>query len=385
MNTLQFCLALGTLLFWLFILLELYIGNRSLKFLSDFGGFPVSPRPRVSVIVPARNEERHLREALRSLLQQDYGNFEIIIVNDRSTDSTATILAEMEKLHPDLQVYTITELPPGWLGKNHALQFGAERAGGDILLFTDADVIMRPDTLSRAVAWLQENNIDHLCLMPGIRISGPLMGIFVMTFGIFFWLYALPWRAANPASRKHVGIGGFNMLRAGVYRAIGMHRPIALRPDDDMKLGKLVKIHGYRQRLLHAESHLAVEWYGSVRELIDGLMKNAFAGVEYSIAAVVLFTILQFTFSIWPLFALFMTTGWIQVFYLVTVLIMLTLCLDTVRMQRLRPWYCLGFPLGILMFVYIMWRAMVLNIRDDGITWRGTHYPLAQLKANRIP
>jgi len=381
---LLFCLALASLLLWLLTCLELFTGNRSLKFLKDIDRYCCSPLPRVSVIIPARNEERHLREALQSILQQDYGNIEFILVNDRSTDSTGAILAAMEKTHPNLQIHTITDLPPGWLGKNHALQFGAERAGGEILLFTDADVIMHPDTVSRAVACLQKESIDHLCVMPMIRTSGPLLGIFVMTFGIFFMLYALPWRAAKPDSRKHIGIGGFNMIRTAVYRAIGMHKPIALRPDDDMKLGKLVKLNGYRQRLLHGESHLTVEWYGSVRELVDGLMKNAFAGVEYSIAAVVLSTLMQMVFSIWPFFALFVTAGWLQFLNLVTVLIMLSLCVEMVRVQHLRPWYCIGFPFGILMLVYIMCRAMVLNIRHDGITWRGTHYSLKELKANKI-
>jgi hypothetical protein len=210
------------------------------------------------------------------------------------------------------------------------------------------------------------------------------MGIFIMTFAIFFWLYAMPWRAAKPDSTKHIGIGGFNMIRATVYRAIGMHQPIALRPDDDMKLGKLVKKNGYRQRLLHGQSHLSVEWYSSMRGLIDGLMKNAFAGVDYSVIAIVLFTLLQMTFSIWPFIALFVTGGWILIINIAIMLIMLALCVEIVRGQSLSPWYSLGFPLGILMFIYILWRAMILNIKNDGITWRGTHYSLAELKANKI-
>ena len=113
------------------------------------------------------------------MLQQDYGNLEFIIVNDRSTDNTGAILAQMEKKHPRLQVHTVTTLPPGWLGKNHALQYGAERATGEIVLFTDADVVMQPDTIARAVSYLYDNQIDHLCIMPNIRISGRLMGIFI--------------------------------------------------------------------------------------------------------------------------------------------------------------------------------------------------------------
>lgn len=373
-----------TLICWIAIGLELVLGNRKIGLLKDIPASHISPPPKVSIIIPARNEERNIREALQSVLKQDYPNLEFIIVNDRSTDNTGAILAQMEKEHPHLQVHTITELPAGWLGKNYALQYGAERAGGEILLFTDADVVMQPDTVSRAVSYLHNNQIDHLCIMPDIRISSHFMGIFIMTFGIFFWLYTLPWRAANPKSRKHIGIGGFNMIRTAVYRAIGMHQPIALRPDDDMKLGKLVKINGYHQRLLHGESHLCVEWYNSVRELIDGLMKNAFAGVDYSIMAIVLFTILQVTFSLWPVAALFVTNGWVLIANIAIVLIMLALWVETARGQSLSRWHGIGYPIGILMFIYILWRAMILNIRNDGIIWRGTHYSLAELKANKI-
>ena len=384
MDAFQFYLGLASLLLWLVIGLELFLGNRSIEFLKDIIPSRLSLLAKVSIIIPARNEERNIREALQSMLQQDYGNLEFIIVNDRSTDNTGAILAQMEKEHPRLQVHTVTTLPPGWLGKNHALQYGAERATGEIVLFTDADVVMQPDTIARAVSYLYDNQIDHLCIMPAIRISSRLMGIFIMTFGIFFSLYAMPWRAAKPDSTKYIGIGGFNMIRASVYRAIGMHQPIALRPDDDMKLGKLVKKNGYHQRLLHGESHLAVEWYSSVGELIEGLMKNAFAGVDYSVMAIVLFTVLQMTFSLWPFIALLVTQGWVLIVNISIVLSMLALCVVTGREQSLSRWYSIGLPLGILMFIYILWRAMILNIKNDGITWRGTHYALAALKANKI-
>ena len=384
MDVLLFYLALAAFVLWLGISLELVRGNRTIEFLKDIIPSRLSPRAKISIIIPARNEERKIRAALLSMLQQDHGNLEFILSNDRSTDNTGNILAELEKTDPRLHVYDITELPPGWLGKNHALQSGAAKATGEILLFTDADVVMQPDTVSRAVSYLCDRQLDHLCILPTIRISGRLMGIFIMTFGIFFSLYAMPWRAANPKSRKHIGIGAFNMIRADVYRAIGMHQPIALRPDDDMKLGKLVKKNGYSQRMLHGESHLAVEWYGSMRELIDGLMKNAFAGVDYSIAAIILATILQSMFIIWPFIALLVTDGWILLFNLAAVLTMLALCVYTEHIQHLSPWYSIGFPLGVLMFIYILWRAMILNIRNDGITWRGTHYSLAELKANKI-
>ncbi|MCI5159154.1 MAG: glycosyltransferase family 2 protein, partial [Candidatus Electrothrix sp. AUS1_2] len=121
--------------------------------------------PSVSVIIPACNEEQELETALTSVLSLDYPNLEIIVLDDRSTDATPQILDRMASQHPRLRVIHITELPAGWLGKNHALHLGAARATGEYLLFTDADVHYTPDTLRRAVARMETRTLDHLSLI----------------------------------------------------------------------------------------------------------------------------------------------------------------------------------------------------------------------------
>ena len=381
---LLFYLSAAVLVVWIILGLELIIGMRRINYLRDIPVATDTALPKISIIIPARNEERNIREALQSILQQDYPSLEFIIINDRSTDNTGTILNELAAADSRLTVYTITDLPPGWLGKNHALHYGAARAAGEIILFSDADVVMQPSAISRAVNYLQKNTLDHLTIAPVITVHHPVYGIFIMSFCIFFLLYTLPWRAAKPDNKKHIGVGAFNMVRADVYRAIGGHEPIALRPDDDLKLGKLIKINGYRQGFLHGTDLMMVEWYASIREMIHGLMKNAFAGVNYSIATIIGTTFLQLVLNVWPFIALFVTSGPAWLFSLLAVLIILVLGIDSSRPQKLNPWYCLGFPLGTLMFLYILWRAMILNLKDDGIYWRGTHYSLAKLKANKL-
>ncbi len=379
-----FYFSAAVLLIWIILGIELLIGMRRIQSLRDISPAEGSNLPKVSIIIPARNEERNIRAALQSILQQDYPQLEFIIINDRSTDNTGAILKELAAADARLNVVEITELPPGWLGKNHALHYGATRASGEIFLFTDADVIMQPSTLRRAINYLQDNQLDHLAIAPIITVHGHVYGIFIMTFCIFFSLYTLPWRAAKPGSKKHIGIGAFNMVRASVYRAIGGHEPIALRPDDDLKLGKLVKLRGYRQGFLQGTDLMNVEWYASIQEMIAGLMKNAFAGMDYSIAAIIASTIIQLTLNVWPFIALFVTSDTPWLFSLLAVIIILILGIDGGRPQQLKPWYCIGFPFGTLMFLYILWRAMILNLRDDGIYWRGTHYSLAELKSNKL-
>ena len=384
MEHLLFYLAIATLVFFVAFGIDLVAGNRSIRFLKDVPATGNAPGPKVSIIIPARNEERNIQEALRSVLSQDYKNTEIIVIDDRSTDQTAAILDRMAQADPRLRVVHVRELPPGWLGKNHALFYGAQKATGDLLLFTDADVVMHPSTVRKAVGYMVGNQLDHLTITPEVRMPGILLDVFVGAFTVFFSLYARPWKAKDPKSKRFIGIGGFNLVRAPVYRAVGTHRAIAMRPDDDLKLGKLIKHGGYRQELLFGRDTLHVEWYSSLREMIDGLMKNAFAGVNYSILAIVLSSIAQFLLNVWPFLGLFLTHGITRVLNAVVVLLIILICWDNARFHNSRRWYGIGFPISTLLFIYIMWRSMLMTLMNNGIRWRGTHYPLAELRANKI-
>ena len=377
-------LAVATLVCWVVIGIELSLGNRSNRFLKDLPA-PAAPLPcRVSIIIPARNEERNVEEALRSVLKQDYRELEVIVVDDRSTDRTAGILDRVASANPTIRVVHLKELPPGWLGKNHALYRGAQEASGELLLFTDADVVMESSAVSRAVGYLLERQLDHLAIAPDVKMPGVFLQIFVGAFGIFFSLYARPWKAKDPKSKWCIGIGAFNLVRTGVYRAVGMHQAIAMRPDDDIKLGKLIKKHGYRQEFLFGTQMMHVEWYASVRELVDGLTKNAFAGVDYRVSAIVGASIAEFFLNVWPFLGVFLTHGATWVINAVVVLVILALCRDTARFLTVVPWHGIGFPVATLLFIYIMWRSMLKALLHGGITWRGTHYRLAELKANKV-
>src|SRR6185295_10642022 len=165
MTTFLLALAAVTLLIHLATAVAIWRGTRSIRFLADQP--PLSgPLPRVSIVIPARNEERHVEEALQSVLALDYENLEIDVVDDRSTDHTGEILDRMAAANPRLRVVHIRELPPSWLGKNHALELGGRKAAGDYLLFTDADIVMEPTALRRAVGVMEAGGIDHLTVAP---------------------------------------------------------------------------------------------------------------------------------------------------------------------------------------------------------------------------
>lgn len=384
METFLLVLASLTALFLFATLAELVRGNRLLKSLREVAPWTGPHFPTVSVVIAARDEERNIEEALRSVLAQDWRPLEIVVIDDRSSDRTGPILDRMASEDSRLRIVHVTELPPGWLGKNHALQVGAEQASGELLLFTDADVVHDPTTIGRAVRYLLENRLDHLTVGPEIRVPGVGLRMLVAVFSIFFALFSKPWKARDPKSPRHIGVGAFNLVRAAAWRQAGTHRAIAMRPDDDLKLGKLLKKNGFRQDLAFGGGLVWVEWYRSVREMRDGLMKNAFAGVDYRLSVIVVSSVLLPLLFVWPYLGVFLTGGvtrWLNAF---SVLLLLILAWGNARLTHLPLWTALGVPWGALYFVYILWRSTILTYRQGGIRWRGTLYSLEELRANKV-
>lgn len=377
-------IAAFALLFWSSFALEMWLGYRRMWHLAQVPPLEPGVGPSVSIIVPACNEEKKIETAMHSLLKQDYHDYEIVAIDDRSTDRTGEILDRLALANPHLQVDHITQLPDEWLGKNHALHDGASRALGEWLLFTDADVVMEPGTLRRALAHAVGHKRDHLTLSPEVIMPGTLLKMFTATFVIFFSMFSRPWDAVKPKSRRFVGVGAFNLVRAEVYRAIGGHSRIAMRPDDDMKLGKIIKQGGYSQEALIGHGVVSVEWYSSLREVIHGLTKNMFSGVDYSIGVVVLSIKAMLTMFIWPFVAVCVTTSAVFWLNLGAVAIILALFAHVSPYAHGKWWHGVGFPVVCGVLLYIMARSTLLTLRSGGITWRGTFYPLDQLRRNAV-
>ncbi|MFO7908369.1 MAG: glycosyltransferase [Planctomycetota bacterium] len=377
-------LAAFTLVLVTWTCLRITIGNRRLGKLRDQDPAGIDRWPSVSVVVAARNEEENLQEALESLLRMDYDNYEVIVVDDRSVDRTADILEECSAEHSRLTVLHVGQLPAGWLGKNHAQWRGAQVAKAEYVLFTDADVTMNPETLRRAMAYVVRQRVDHLTMTPDAVMPSLILQAFVVLFLNLFALFTRPWNVANPKSSAFIGIGAFNLVRADVYQAVGTHEAIAMRPDDDVKLGKIIKRRGYRQRVVWGSDMISVPWYGSVRALVRGMEKNAFAGVDYRIGMVLAASLALGLFAIWPFIAVWLLDGPARYLYAFSVLVLLGRAWITAVELRQSCWCVPLVPVAAGMLIYIQWRAMVLLYVNNGIRWRDTHYSLSELKANRV-
>lgn len=375
-----FTLSLITFLLMLLLYGELIVGTRLIGSLDNCQASSGTYQPLVTVIVPARNEAPSIEQGLRALCNQTYEKLEVIVVNDRSTDRTAEVIAKVRKDHPLLTEITITVLPDGWLGKTNAMHVGAREAQGEFLIFTDADVCLEKTTISRAVHVVNKQRLDHLALVFQNSTKGRLLNALITDIGIGLLMLFKPWRVSVQKSRYFIGVGAFNMVRAATYHALGGHEKIRMQAVDDVFLGKMIKQHGFRQNCLLAYEYVSVPWYDSVDELISGLMKNVYAVFHYRLLWALGTAILVVLFFIAPLFLIFLTTGVTR--YLFILAIMIRIGVSGAGMLKA------GLPAGaiICLFItpfitiYIMLRAIWTTTRQGGITWRGNFYPLETLK-----
>src|SRR5580658_8986953 len=289
---------------------------------------PVSPagNPRVSIIVPARNEEETIEQALTALLALDYENYEVIVVNDRSTDRTGEIMEqvagnESQRPHPVAEratregqpVLTVihhNELPPGWLGKTHAMWVAANQATGDWLLFTDADVLFKPDSLRRALAYAESVPADHVVLFPRMIMKRPGEYMMIAFFQTMFMFGHRPWKVADPSTDDYMGVGAFNLVRRRVYDAVGTYAGLRMEVLDDMKLGKIVKKAGFAQRNVFGADLISIRWAKGAMGIVNNLTKNFFAVMSFQPWRLLLSAFALAFLNITPFLGIWFAHGW---------------------------------------------------------------------------
>jgi len=345
--------------------------------------------PSLIVIVPARNEAANIAATLQSLLNQDYSNLRIIAVDDRSTDRTGAIMDTLAAEHGEkLTALHVRELPSGWLGKTHAMALAARHALAihrpGYLLFTDADVVFHPEALRRSLAQAVSTEADHFVTFPTPIIKTPGEGMLLGYLQIMGLWATRPWRAANPrAKRDAVGIGAFNLLRTAAYEQLGGFDALCMEILEDLTLARSVKLAGLRQRVAIAPGMVSLHWASGTFGIVHVMTKNLFAVFRFRMPLVLL-TILWLTlFCIAPVAFLFLPETRIPAILIFAAIAGLYLLSS--RHSRISPWYAALFPLGGAVFIYSLLRSMFTTFRDGGVTWRGTFYPLADLRKDITP
>ncbi len=361
---------------------------------------PVLPggNPRVSIIVPARNEEETIEQCLRSLLALDYDNYEVIAVNDRSTDRTGAIIERVsqdphfwqnrpEVGHPDspvLRVVHHSELPAGWLGKTHAMWTGADQASGEWLLFTDADVMFKLDSLRRAVAYAESEPADHVVLFPRMIMKRPGEYMMIAFFQTMFMFGHRPWKVADPSTDDHMGVGAFNLVRKRVYKAVGTYQALRMEVLDDMKLGKVVKNSGFAQRNVFGGDLISIRWAHGAFGVVNNLTKNFFAVLSFQSWRTLVSAFGLAFLNYGPFLGLWLAHGWAQVPYAIALASLFLIYVGMSWRSAVPPYYFLLHPVSTTLFIYTLLRSMFLTLWNDGIVWRGTKYPLEELRKGMV-
>ena len=348
--------------------------------LEHFEALPDEELPGISVIIAARDEERVVEAALRSLLEVDYPDLEVVFVDDRSTDRTGEIAQALAHDHPRgerLKVLTCRELPSGWLGKMHALHLGARASSKQLILLTDADVVFEGDSLKRAASAQQVLKADHLAVAPLIETDGFWEPALVSFFLIMFVAKFRPSRVHRDP-KKFVGVGAFNMLTRQALERVEFLEPLRLQVIEDVHLGRLVKSRGMGQFCLLSGDRIRVRWVEGLRGVVKGLEKNSYAGLDYSLPFSLL-AIPLVALPFWLPVLLFLTghTGWATGYMLFCFLVG-TLIPENFELPK---WAGLTFPLSALVLAYTFARSVWITERQGGVVWRGTLYPLEELRA----
>lgn len=371
--------ALVVLLFWVIMCAYLLVRSQSIPYLKNIHLLQAYLLPTVDIIIAVRNEEAELENALTSVCHLQYPQYNVIVVNDRSTDATPAILQKLAQKYPFIKIITITHLPGGWLGKNHALYTGYKASSSDWILFTDADVLYQPFALNKAVYFALQHHMDHVTVLPQILSNAPLFSSVVNTFALMLEAKLRPWDAAKPTSKASIGVGAFNMVKRSAYEKAGTHQCISLRPDDDLKLGAIIKKHGFKQGVLYGNQELSLKWYNNLKEFIDGLMKNTFSVAHYNVfiaAGMALATLLVLVLPVpvlllsgFPYFIAALIILWSQVFV-------------SLFKKGLNGkwWQALFVPFAGAIMFYIIIRSAYKTLRQGGIYWRDSFYPLKELK-----
>ena len=355
---------------------------------------------RVSIIVPARNEEEDIEQSLTRLLELDYDNYEVIAVNDRSTDRTGEIMEKVAKNprplakrarrvgQPNasgfLRVIHHRELPAGWLGKTHAMWTATNEASGDWLLFTDADVLFKPDSLRRALAYAEAEHADHVVLFPQMIMKRPGESMMIAFFLTMFVFGHRPWKVADPKSRDHMGVGAFNLIRRSVYEAVGTYEALRMDVLDDMKLGKVVKNAGFAQRNVFGGDLISLRWAQGVRGVVDNLTKNFFAVLSFQWWRTVISAFGLAFLNLLPFLGVWLAHGWERLPYAVALASMFSIYVGMSWRSRVPAYYFLLHPVSTMLFIYTLLLSMCHALWNDGIIWRGTKYPLEELRKGMV-
>jgi chlorobactene glucosyltransferase len=349
---------------------------------------PPAEAPRISVIVPARNEARNVRRCVEALLAQTWPDFELLVLDDRSTDETPAILAELARRHPRLRLLHGSELPPGWAGKPHALAQASADAHGDWLCFVDADTFVTPEALASVYAAAQATNADLFTILTEQELGTFWEKVILPLVFTGLSVGFSPRRVNRPETPDAIANGQFIFIRRSVYAAVGGHAALHDSIVEDKDMAVLVKRSGYRLIVADGAQVASTRMYTSLPEMWEGWTKNIFLGLKGSAGLLLLGAFGAFL-SLFAALALplwlaaglawaragggagaLAVAGGAALLWAYLVFWRALVC----RGMRIPVIYALTVPLGTAIFAGMMLASTWKVLSGRGVTWKGRRY-----------
>ncbi len=370
---------------WIFLIRSMVNSLRFTPWLDKFEKIK-HDNPKVSIILPARNEEEFLGKCLNTLIDQDYPNYEIIVIDDSSDDSTWEIISEYAKQNSKIIPVSARPKPDGWMGKNWACMEGYKKVTGELLLFTDADTTHAKNVISLAVSHLLTFNLDALTAIPKMvsidfwtKITLPMISTFLHTrFSAI--------RVNDPSKKTGYFFGSFFIIKQKTYELVGTHEGVKQEIIEDGALGKKVKDSGYKMKMVRGDHLISAIWARDKSTLWNALKRLMIPLYIQSqgIAVGIFFAVLFLLFMPFPILAYssilaFETISNSMVFVtslLASILIYIGAVIEVKKGLQSKLIYALFGPLGSLVVVLGFLSGLLQANKDSSISWRGRNYSM---------
>lgn len=350
--------------------------------------YPPTNPPLISVCIPARNEERNIRACVEAILNQDYPNFEVIVLDDRSADSTPSILADIASQDSRLRPINGSDLPLGWAGKPHALHQASKSARGEWLCFVDADTFISPETLSSCYTKATETNADMFTIMT-FQILGSfwektVMPLVMTALSVGF----SPRKVNDPNTKDAIANGQFIFIKRSTYDAISGHESVKNSIVEDKAISERVKWNGHRLIVANGMQVASTRMYTSLPEMWEGWTKNIYLGLRdqagllwLGVFGAFLAIMAAIALPIWPLLGLLWYSNggeWLALGVVIESFAMWAYLIFVrariARNMKISTWYALTTPLGAGVFGAMMFTSAWKVISRKGVTWKGRTY-----------
>jgi len=393
LNYVLSAILVGVALTWIFLIRSMWITFRDSPFLDQFNSKP-HVKPKVSVILPARNEERFIERCLKSLAEQDYENYEIIAIDDRSDDRTGEIIKKITQKIPNL-VYALADLKPEkWMGKNWACMEGFKKATGELLLFTDADTFHSKRTISLAVDHMMSEELDALTVIPKMICLDNWTKITLPVLSTFLHTRFSALRVNDSSKKTGYFFGSFFIIKRKTYELVGTHEGVKGEIVEDGALGKKVKEAGFKMKMVRGEHLVEAVWardWSTLWNALKRLMIPLYLQAR-SVAVAIFFAVLFLVFMPFPMliysasFASLSTsfTTLFAISIITTILVFVASVIDAKKGLSLTIRYALMAPIGSSIIIAGFASGILHAKRNDAVTWRGRTYSMIDTIQNSI-